>query len=86
MIANGVTENRVAIFTDAAAMTADTAPDHTVTPAAADYLKHAALDPSGQLFVLDTGGVYVYADALTAPTPVTELTALATPVAMAVVD
>jgi hypothetical protein len=85
LIANGVDENRVAIYNDAAAMTPDSAPDHTVTPMGADYLKRAVLDASGRLFVRDTGGVYVYADALTAPAPVTKLTALAAPVGLAVI-
>lgn len=86
VIANGVTENRVAIFADSAAVTPTSEPDHVVAPAAADYLQRSYLDASGRLFVLDTDGVYAYADVLTAPAPITKLTALATPVAMAVIE
>jgi hypothetical protein len=86
VVANGVTENRVAVFADSAALTPATEPDQVVEPASADYLQRSYLDATGTLYVLDRDGVYVVRDALTAPVVVAKLTSFAQPVGFAVVE
>jgi hypothetical protein len=86
VVANGVTENRVAIFADSTAVSPTSVPDGEVTPAAADYLQKSYLDSRGNLYVLDVDGIYIYRDALGAPALVTKLTTFGAPVDFAVVE
>jgi hypothetical protein len=86
LVANGVTENRLAIYADSGALTPTSEPDTEVAPTAADYLQRSYLDRSGNLYILDTDGIYIYRDGLTDPTLVTKLTTFGSPVAFAVID
>jgi hypothetical protein len=85
VIANGVDQNRVAIY-DGASLGPGSAPGAEIRPGAADYLETSHLDRHGNLYVLDTDGVYVYRDALGTPTLAAKLTTFSRPTDFAVLE
>jgi hypothetical protein len=85
VVANGVDENRIAIY-DGATIGPASTPAPEVRPDAADYLEKAHVDRHGNLYVLDTDGVYVYRDARGTPTLAAKLTTFTRPTDFAVLE
>jgi len=86
VVANGVNENRIAIFEDGAAVGPGSAPDTELRPEAADYLQKSYVDRFGNLYVLDTDGVYVYRDVFGTPALAAKLTTFSRPTDFVVIE
>jgi hypothetical protein len=70
-------QKAVMIYTHASAITADRAPDFTIT----DHLiapTRAVLDSHDRLYIADTGGVLIFSSISTAPTFITQVSVAAT--------
>src|SRR5262249_14992120 len=67
-------QNAIMIYKKASSITADVAPDFTITDPKMTLPSHLALDGAGRLYAVDQDSVLVFRDVATGPTLATEIT------------
>jgi hypothetical protein len=71
--------SKVNVYLDAGALDGETAPDFEIDDALLDWPRKAYLDANENLYVMDSDGILIFSNALSAPALVTEITAAADP-------